>query len=180
MTQLQICKLESSDIPEVRLLIELVIRDSFIQQGVDIVKQQAKLEEQIAFVTSKLDQPQDEDFIFFTARQQSKIVGLMGIGSLTAPVKLALAKLQHSETGVIEIMSAYIHPEFQGQGIGTKLLQTILVHLKHSQYTTFALDTGYLKAKEFWTRRLGNPSVCLDKYWGKADCWVWVREIQKA
>jgi GNAT superfamily N-acetyltransferase len=75
---------------------------------------------------------------------------------------------------VPEIKCVYVLPELQGNGVGTILFREMLSHLRNKGIERFCLDSGYRRAKAFWTKRLGDPSVVLPDYWGKdAHHMIW-------
>lgn len=172
--------LETLTLPDVKAaktLIKLVVTDSFVKQGVDIVARQTVLHEQINLVQTKFDHFSKEHYHFLVAKSDNQLIGTIGFGPINEPLKLALSQLALPNTAMTEIVSVYIHPDFQGKGVGSALLQAIFEQARQRDYQSFGLSTGYLQAKAFWSAKLGNPNVCLHKYFGNADCWVWIRKL---
>jgi ribosomal protein S18 acetylase RimI-like enzyme len=176
--EINIIKLQAQDIDKTKQLAALVIQNSFENDGV-AHKYEKYLSEEIIRVQKKFNQDQKENYYFLIGKIGGNVVGTAGYGiKVGEPIKLALKQLHLADKSIVELMSFYVHPQYQEKSIGSKLLQALLAHLKQADYQYFSLYTGYQKAKDFWRKKLGEPEVILPKYFEESlDCSVWVKLI---
>lgn len=178
---LQIDKLTKKDINKTLELMKATIIDSFLEfkESVEKNKFENLVEGEVNTQKQRLEMDPELNFpCFYIARNEEEIVGVIGYGPRGKTVEDALQKLNQKEEGMVEVFSAYVSPSLQRQGIGSRLLKTLLDDLKNMSHQHYALYTGYTKGKSFWTNRLGNPSVILKNYFpGNVDCWVWIRVV---
>jgi len=81
---------------------------------------------------------------------------------------------------VAEIGSVYVLPSYQGKGVGSLLLNAMLIVLIRNGVADFCLDSGYTRAQQFWRRKLGEPSIVAPDYWGVgSDHMVWHRKLEE-
>ncbi|OGD63028.1 hypothetical protein A2160_05275 [Candidatus Beckwithbacteria bacterium RBG_13_42_9] len=178
---IKIEKLKENKIGEAKKLVALVIEDNFRKLNLDLEKLRKEVAEEIASVQIKFDLAKPGAYHFFVAKANNKIVGTAGYGVIGKPVKRALEILKKPENHLVELVSFYIHPLFQSQGIGTKLFKTILATLtqKRRMYQdAYSLSTGWPEAKTFWTKKLGKPTVILPKYYANTDYWIWLKNTR--
>lgn len=178
-SEIQIEKLQAEDINRVKFLVEAVIKDSFQGEGLNLQQYQKELEAEISSVQKKFDCFQNNSYHFWVAKSKNEIIGTIGLGPLGKPIQKALEKFNQPAVNMVEIMSLYIHPSSQGQGIGSKLFSHILKILEKTNYYSYSLSTGYTKGKKFWSKKLGNPDVILEKYYGNNDCWIWLKDFSR-
>lgn len=170
--------LKPQDIDKAKSLVKTVIEDSFQGEGLDLNTFKNEVEGEISSVQSKFDQIHSGNYHLLVAKLGNEIVGTVGYGTLGKPVQEALAKLDHTPSLLVEVMSLYINPAYQGKGIGSQLFKAVLDQLIKEGYKYYCLSTGYQKGKSFWGKKLGEPDVVLDRYYGDTDCWVWLKEIK--
>lgn len=78
-----------------------------------------------------------------------------------------------------EIGSVFVRPEYQGQGIGSLLLNTMFLTMKAKGYTEFVLDSGYPSAQKIWSQKFGPPSIIAKDYWDESyDHMVWFKTFE--
>lgn len=78
-----------------------------------------------------------------------------------------------------EIGTVFIHPDFQGKGIGKALLAAMILLLKEKGEVKYCLDSGYKTAQKVWSHLLGTPKYILKDFWGpELDHFVWEVEIK--
>jgi GNAT superfamily N-acetyltransferase len=74
----------------------------------------------------------------------------------------------------VEVGTVFVHPDYQGKGIGNSLLEAIMKHLKNIGLTEFCLDSGYGSAQQIWKRKFGLPDYWQKDFWGEGqDHMVW-------
>ena len=70
--------------------------------------------------------------------------------------------------------SIFVLPEYQGQGIGSALIDHLLAYLKQEGIKEFCLDSGYEQAQKTWTRKFGKPYAIAKDHWAPGvDNMVW-------
>jgi len=164
-----------SDIFETERFLRKTIRFAFEQDGIG--DQENNILSEITSKTQLLRQAVEtnhEQIHFWCARIGREIAGTI---ALIPPENLILEYLDIVPEKVPEISTVYVHPEYQRQGIGTKMFHAVLDLLQQRRFTRFCLDCGYQKSQEFWIHRLGSPDVTLKNYWGPGiNHMIWIRE----
>ena len=168
---IKITRPQNKDIGEVDQLFALVIKDNFQNEGIASTEE---IEEQVQFQTNNLKQDLDSngtEEYYLLARSRQTIIGTAAYGK---PNEIIRKNWHGDLTGIPEVKSVYILPEFQGRGIGTLLFGSIIQCLGQKDIEEFCLDSGYKRAQGYWSKKLGKPSIILKDYWGKnADHLIW-------
>lgn len=166
---------QKEDVHELEKLFISSIKDAFKQEGVD---DSQGIREEVAIQMAFLQQDfnsQGSEVFYWIARSREQIVGTIAYSETS---KLIQDNFQIDFQNIPEIRSVYILPEFQGQGVGSLLFNTILVSLHQKNIRQICLDGGYKKSQKFWIKKLGNPSLTLKDYWGEgADHMIWLRNL---
>lgn len=72
----------------------------------------------------------------------------------------------------------FVHPNYQNRGIGTMLLQKMLLTLENRRVPSFCLDSGYKQAQMIWQKKFGQPDFVLENYWGaNSHHMIWKRTL---
>jgi GNAT superfamily N-acetyltransferase len=89
------------------------------------------------------------------------------IGSIEyGPVSQLIIDLTNGELKeLVEVGTVYVHPDYQGTGIGTLLLNVMFLTLKNKGIEDFCLDSGYKRAQKIWTKKFGEPDYLKKDYW---------------
>lgn len=162
-----------TDKEEIKQLFNVVITQNFKDYGYydtyrdDIAYEVGK---QIAALDQYF-QSNGKKVFFLVAKDNNKVIGTIAYGQPNPDIKKYYKKNLHH---IPEVKSTYILPEYQGQGIGTELLHEIMDALRKNGIKEFCLESGYPKAQQFWTHRLGNPVVKIHNRWGAGnDYLIW-------
>lgn len=166
-----------SDIPEVHTLFETTLTHTFQVEGIS-----QSLSGDLGDEIASLKQTLARDFEsgggvehFLVARYDNRIVGTAAHGSSG---KFMRANLDLNFDRTPEIKCVYIHPEFQGQGIGTRLFRAVVDKLRRDGVDAFCLDSGFTGGQRYWTNLLGPPTAVLRDHWGPgAHHSFWYRRI---
>jgi len=94
------------------------------------------------------------------------LVGCIGYGS---PNSLITKHMKISAAGNLELKSAYVHPEFQGLGVGKLLVTAILDKLRATGVSHVYLDCGYRRSQPFWQKQFGEATKTLYNFWGAEE-----------
>lgn len=167
---------QKNDFEELHKLFLLAIGDAFKQDGIDDNEGvQEEVKKQLGLLNLDFDTKGSEVF-FLIARIEEKIVGTI---AYSRPNDLINNNLQVDDQNMPEVTSVYVHPEFQGKGVGSLLFNGMLISLLHKNNDVFCLDGGYKKSQNFWIKKLGNPTITLKDYWGKGlHHMIWLRNLK--
>jgi len=116
-----------------------------------------------------------KDRCFLVAKDGNLVIGSIEYGP---PNELILSCTNGELNEIKEIGTVFVHPDYQGKGIGTKLFVSILLEMKKECIEEFCMDSGYKIAQGIWIKKLGRPQYHLRDYWGKgADHMIWRKNI---
>lgn len=118
-----------------------------------------------------------KEVIFFIARYNDKIIGVISYGKCSEAIK----ECTNNELAHLgEIGSLFVLPEYQGKGIASKLINTVIDYLKEKGIREFCLDSGYKQAQKKWLNKFGTPYKVVKDYWGpEIDNIIWLCKIDK-
>lgn len=161
---LSICPVVLDDTESLARLYELTIPDAFEREGLghlqsDILQE---IKGKMLLVKGCLD-PQNTDSYFWVARIDGNIVGTISYAPCGEDIRVCTGNRLNA---VGELGSLYILPEFQGQGIGSALIEEVLAFLRQQGIGQFCLDSGYRRAQARWLRKFGEPYAVVKDYWG--------------
>ena len=174
---IKITRPTKKDKQEILNLFETTIKKAFKDEGVEEDEQGMKEEiESKKQSLNKNFQTNGKDRYFLIAKADSKIVGTISFGKSNDLInKITKNKYKN----IWEIATVYVLPEYQGKGIGKKLFNAIILSMMSRRIEEFCLDSGYKKARDHWTKKLGNPTIVEKNYWGKnAHHMIWKRKIE--
>ena len=120
---------------------------------------------------------QNEDLKFLVAKPNDREVGNISF----VPCGSDILSCTESElSGVGELGSLYILPEFQDQGIGSALIHEMLKTLHEKGIDEFCLDSGYKRAQKRWIRKFGAPYKVVNDYWGPGyEHMIWLCRVNQ-
>lgn len=109
---------------------------------------------------------------FLVAKIDGEVVGVIS-GSPCGPDIRRCT--QEQLAAVPELGSLFIRPEWQGRGIGSCLISSMVILLAERGETHFCLDSGYRLAQQRWLRKFGKPYQIVANYWGEGfDHMIWL------
>lgn len=80
---------------------------------------------------------------------------------------------------LVEIGTVFVHPDYQAEGIGSRMLKEIFIEMKRKGIEEFCFDSGYKSAQKIWEHKFGKPEYHLKDYWGEgADHMVWRLKVE--
>ena len=91
----------------------------------------------------------------------NRVVGLIGYGPPSENIRTYSPR---DVTGVAEIQSVYILPEYQRLGIGTILWNAIVLSLWQHGISEACLDSSFARAQAYWRAKIGEPTVTAEKH----------------
>lgn len=165
-------RIKGKDIDELLLLFKETITDAFDKEGISEDKEGLRQELEEKELRLKEDlQSNGEKRFFLIASHGNKIVGTASFGPCS---KLIEECSEGRLKGVGEIGSLYILPEYQNKGIGSLLINSLLMLMLSRSIEEFCLDSGYKRAIKIWRKRFGEPSIVVKNHWGEGfDHLIW-------
>lgn len=177
MKDLVIYKPTKEDVKSVFEVFEASITDAFEKEGIGDLTEDISYEiEDKKTLFTKSMETKDSDIHFLVAKMGEKVIGTISFGPCGNDIKKYTNNQLHS---IGELGSLYICPKYQGKGIGSALIQSMMKHLQSLGIEEFCFDSGYKRAQEKWTRKFGEPYIILKDYWGKDfDHMVWLCKVK--
>ena len=174
---LHIIKPQKRDEEEIKRLFDRTITQNFKDYGYD-AKYREDMVDEIRKQVTALEEyytSEGKNIYFLIAKENDKVIGTIAYGKPNADIeKYYLKKTEHMP----EIKSVYILPEYQGRGVGTKLVAEMTEILRQKGFKEFCLDSGYPKAQQFWRSKLGEPVITIHNRWGAGnDYLIWHARI---
>ncbi|TSB46634.1 GNAT family N-acetyltransferase [Alkalicoccobacillus porphyridii] len=179
MKGLEIRRPLTSDKQELTDLFQEVIKETFKREKIShlVADQQQELNMKMHYLESDLaKQKIARYFLIAIDSRDDKIVGTIEYGNANEIIQDILKEelSQYPEIGTV-----FVLPKFQGKGIGTMLLDTIIKEIKLSGFKGYCLDSGYKQSQQFWIRKIGQPTFIQENYWDKDNHhMVWKRELE--
>lgn len=117
------------------------------------------------------------EVFFLIAKLNGQVVGTISFGPCGEDIKRCTAN-QLAEIG--EVGSLFVLPNYQGQGIGSALIQAMIEHNALLGKMQFCLDSGYKQAQKRWLQKFGEPYKVVENYWGEGlDHMIWLCNTQE-
>lgn len=169
-----------SDIEDIEQLYATVIRDTFITQNIseqhpDEIKDEVK--SKIIGLKADLESNGEEEF-HLIAKIDGRIVGIIGFGKVNDEIQKNYPKANSPEE--IEVKDVYVLPNAQGKGIGSTLFNQAVQELKRRNISMFFLDSGFKLAQSYWRKKLGDPSIVKENYFGEGEHYmIWKCKVSE-
>ena len=140
------------------------ITDAFEHEGLGHLLSdiQQEVESKIRMAETSLN-PQNSDTYFWVAKIEGAVAGTVSYAPCGEDIRTCTGN--HLDD-VGELGSLYILPGYQGQGIGSALIEAVRVFLREQGIDQFCLDSGYRRAQTRWLRKFGEPFTVVKDYWG--------------
>jgi GNAT superfamily N-acetyltransferase len=155
----------AEDYEELEQLFITVVKDTFKREGLSDLYDdiENEIESKKRYLQSDLDSNGEHRYFLIAIDQHHRIVGTIEFGPAS--------ELIHECTdgawgGLQEVGSVFVHPEYQGRGIGTLLWNAMLLIFLGRDIHEFCLDSGYDRAQAIWRKKFGDPDYWLKDYWG--------------
>ncbi|WP_155591672.1 GNAT family N-acetyltransferase [Lysinibacillus cavernae] len=169
---------KQSDIQALHQFFLHVIQDTYAKEGLAELVSDQKLEWETKKQYLAMDlESQGEKRYFWLAvdEETNEIIGTIEYGEAN---ELIQQTVKEDLTNCPEIGTVFVHPNYQNRGIGTLLLQKILMTLEKQSMHCFCLDSGYKQAQIIWQKKLGQPDFILEHYWGTNNHhMIWNRQL---
>ena len=166
---LSIVKLKDKDFEDAYEVFKITIPYAF---GLCDLEEDEETKAMINEKKSMLKQSiRNNEPMFFIAKYDNKVIGTISFGPCSEDIK----RCTNNDIGDLgEIGSLFILPEYQNKGVGSILINYLIMYLKKQGISEFCLDSGYKKAQPKWIRKFGKPYVIVKDYWAPGvDNMVW-------
>jgi len=172
---LVIIKPDIPDLESAYTVFEQSITLAFEEEGIspeetsqDIAHKKALLLKSVTDTSS--------DYIFMVAKLDDIVIGTISYGPCSHEIGVCT---NNELDDVGELGSLYVLPEYQGQGVGSALINAMLKHLHSMGVEQFCLDCGLKAAQQRWLRKFGAPYKVAKDYWGEgSDHIVWLCNVK--
>lgn len=176
MNNILITKPTKKDIKSVYDVFEITITDAFEKEGLGHLKEDMlkEIEYKKNLITYSLNNS-DSNIFFLVAKVDHNVIGTISFGPCGNDIK----KCTNNQLDIIgELGSLYVLPHFQGKGVGSALINSMIKYLHELGVDQFCLDSGYKHAQRKWLRKFGKPYKIVKDYWGKDfDHMVWLCKV---
>ena len=172
MQTVEIRRPRMEDIKELNQFFRIVITETFRRDRLAglIDEIEAEIVSKNNYLQMDLDSKGEKRY-FLIALAENKIIGTIEYG----PASELIQECTNGKLGnLVEVGTVFVHPEYQRQGVGNKLLAEMLHTLKAQGIVEFCLDSGYKNAQTIWIKKFGEPDYLLKNHWGKGqDHMIW-------
>ncbi len=157
-------------------VFEISITDAFEKQGLGDFKEdiQGEIIHKKHMLDASLDQT-DSDIYFLIAKLDEIVIGTISFGACGEDIKKCTENQFHN---IGELGSLFVLPQYQGQGVGSALINAMVTYLFNKGIDQFCLDSGYKLAQKRWIRKFGAPYKVVKNYWGSdSDHMIWFCKV---
>lgn len=178
MQDIEIRRPQEEDVLPLSQFFSIVVTDTYAREGlsgrVDDIAEEIEVKKK--YLKSDLEHEVNGRY-FLIALEVDRIVGTIEYGPSNSLI-------QNMTNGVlsdiVEIGTVFVHPLYQGRGIGSLLLKAMYLTLRSRGIEEFCLDSGYTNAKKIWTRKFGKPNYLIPDHWGVGyDHMIWRVKISE-
>ncbi len=165
LMQVEIRRPTFEDIPELKRFFRTVINDTFEKEGIGemVEDMNEEIKAKDDYLESDLESD-GENRYFLIASVDGRIIGSIEYGQAS---ELIIKCTNNALKGTAEVGTIFVHPDYQGKGIGNRLLHSMYMLLHRKGIAEFCLDSGYRMAQQIWKKKFGEPDYLLFDYWGK-------------
>lgn len=153
------------DIHQIEKFFRIVLEDTFRKEGIEenIYDMLEELASKKRYLASDFHSGVEERY-FLIAVSGREILGTMESGKQSKLLlNLTKGKLSH----LPEVGTAFVHPDHQGQGIASLLLEEMEKELERKGFAEYCLDSGYQRAQKIWFSKFGTPCYIFENYWAQ-------------
>ncbi|WP_409298938.1 GNAT family N-acetyltransferase [Peribacillus sp. SCS-26] len=158
---------QAGDQTELHSFFTRVLTHTFEKEGLmhlrDDLLQEIELKKQM-LAADLMSSGTDRYFLLAVHPADGNIVGTIEYGGTN---DLIVAVTDGQMAGLIEAGTIFVAPEFQGKGLGTLLLNALILHFTGKGIKEFCMDSGYKRAQNIWKAKFGEPNFTSYNHWGE-------------
>lgn len=180
MLAIEIRRPRIEDQEEMNQFFTNVIKHTFAREGLaemlDDIENEIASKEQ--YLKSDLDtNGKNRYFLIVSEKNDGCIIGTIEFG----PASELIRTCTDGELNeMYEIGTVFVHPDYQGRGVGTMLLNVMFLTFLNRGIQEFCLDSGYSNAQKIWMKKFGQPDYWLKDYWGNGfDHMIWKKSMSE-
>lgn len=162
----------NDDIDELYKFFQMMVKDTYVKEGIGEKIEDMENEIQVKknYIMEDLTTNGEKRY-FLLAVYEDKIIGTIAYGLAN---EIIMNCLSQASSDVLELGTVFVHPDFQYQGIGNLLLESMYRAMSNHGVNQFWLDSGYKSAQNIWKKKFGEPEIFLKDYWEKeAHHMIW-------
>lgn len=166
------------EIDKLNIFFERVLKDTFIKNHVMHLKKEyeIEIEDKNKIICRYFDENKEDNY-FFIAIVDGRVVGSI---SLAYCNKMIIDALGGGYKRIYELGTIFVDPDYQGIGIGSKLIEHGIELLKSIGVEKFCLDSGYKSAQRIWNKKFGKSERVFKDFFDKGnDYIIWIVDIKK-
>ncbi|MEH7418762.1 GNAT family N-acetyltransferase [Neobacillus drentensis] len=172
MLNVEIKRPRIEDIKELNSFFRIVIADTFIKEGLgeklNDINDEVKVKEK--YIESDFESNGEKRY-FLIALDGNKIIGSIEYGPAS---DLICNCTNNSYKELMEVGTVFVRPDYQRNGVGNLLLNSMYFTLRSKGIEEFCLDSGYKSAQKIWRKKFGDPDYLLKDYWDEGyDHMIW-------
>ncbi|TYS87473.1 GNAT family N-acetyltransferase [Rossellomorea aquimaris] len=178
MPAIEIRRPRIEDQEELIQFFSKVIKHTFSKEGLeellDDIENEIEIKKQ--YLKSDLDtNGTNRYFLIAFDKNNAEVIGTIEYG----PASELITTCTDGEIKeMYEIGTVFVHPDYQGRGVATLLLNVMFLTFLNRGIQEFCLDSGYANAQKIWKRKFGEPHYWLKDYWGDgADHMIWKKSM---
>ena len=175
MQNIVISRPKIEDYKKLSHFFRIVITDTYTKEGIGHLLDDIEKEIEVKQKYLNLDiESNGENRYFLLAINNDQIIGTIEFGTVS---DLIINLTNGALKELVEVGTVYVHPDYQGRGIGTLLLNVMYLTLQNKGITEFCLDSGYKRAQKIWTKKFGEPDYLVKNYWSQGfHHMIWKRK----
>lgn len=176
MYKIEIRRPRTEDNEELNQFFSTVIKDTFAREGLSEMLNdiENEIENKKYYLNCDFDSNgKNRYFLLALDKYSNKVIGTIEYGPSSELINVCTDRALKE---LYEVGTVFVHPEYQKRGIGTLLLNVMLLTLQNRAIEEFCLDSGYTNAQKIWKKKFGEPDYLLKDYWGEGcDYMIWRR-----
>lgn len=160
------------DVKAIYSVFDTTILEAFHAEGLgswdEVIRKEIAYKKQLLIGSLEMQ----SEFYFLIAKLEGQVIGTISFGPCGEDIRKCTAN-ELEEIG--EVGSLFVLPSYQGQGIGSALIQAMAERNAAMGRRQFCLDSGYKQAQKRWLRKFGAPYKIVKDYWGQGlDHMIWL------
>lgn len=172
MRSVMIRRPKIEDKEELNRFFAEVVTDTFAREGLAELREEIgnEIKAKNRYLQSDYDSSGEVRY-FLLALARERIIGSIEYGRASELIDRCTDGELRT---LVEVGTVFVHPDYQGRGVGNLLLNAMYSTLKTRGIAQFCLDSGYTHAQKIWRKKFGEPAYVLKDFWSEGfDHMIW-------